>query len=208
MWMAVDASGLLRGAWTLNGAELDVRTFTLDTRDEARIAAMIADPQLLPWSPSLPDREKRTGPPLPPIPPASHLLLQRTAFLETRDDANTGDLHHRLSDPGWMNVNRATTDANGAIWATDHRLWRCDPRTGRVTRLIPASPDLRIEALKVVCLYRDRSGVMWIGTNGFGVLLYDPRGERFHKQRLHSMRMMAPLRDGRMFAFTWSVFCS
>lgn len=28
---------------------VDVRTFTLDTRDEARIAAMIADPQLLPW---------------------------------------------------------------------------------------------------------------------------------------------------------------
>lgn len=64
-----------------------------------------------------------------------------------------------LSNPGWMNVNRATTDAHGAIWAADHRLWRCDLRTGRVTRLIPASPDLTFEALKVV--YRHCSGVLW-----------------------------------------------
>ncbi|MBL0044880.1 MAG: hypothetical protein IPP33_10965, partial [Flavobacteriales bacterium] len=108
-----------------------------------------------------------------------------------------------LSAPGWLYINRVTTDVHGALWATDDRLFRCDPRTGRVTRLLPAAAELRIEALNVMCLYRDRNGVMWMGTNGFGVLRYDPRAERFHKQRSPSMRMMAPLRDGRMFAFTW-----
>ncbi len=181
-----------------------MRTFTLDTRDEARIAAMIADPQLLSWSPIVAgqgeedwaafvtdtDRHLTYG--------FSHNVL------ESRDDANAIISTIRLSIAGWMSVIRATTDANGALWATDHRLWRCDPRTGRVSRLIPASAELRTEALLPICLYRDRSGVMWMGTNGYGVLLYDPRGERFHKQRLHSMRMMVPLHDGRMFAFTWS----
>ena len=204
--MAVDASGLLRGAWKLNGAELDVRTFTLDTRDEARIAAMIADPQLLPWGRIVTGQGPEDWAAFITDTTRHFTYSFSEAFLETRDDANTVISTIALSDPGWMNVNRATTDAHGAIWAADHRLWRCDLRTGRVTRLIPASPDLRIEALKVVYLYRDRSGVLWIGTNGFGVLLYDPRGEPFHTQRLHSMRMMAPLRDGRMFAFTWSAF--
>jgi signal transduction histidine kinase/ligand-binding sensor domain-containing protein/CheY-like chemotaxis protein len=204
--MAVDASGLLRGAWKLNGAELDVRTFTLDTRDEARIAAMIADPQLLPWGRIVTGQGPGDWAAFITDTTRHFTYSFSAAVLETRDDANTVISTTALSDPGWMNVNRATTDAHGAIWAADHRLWRCDLRTGRVTRLIPASPDLRIEALKVVYLYRDRSGVLWVGTNGFGVLLYDPRGEPFHTQRLHSMRMMAPLRDGRMFAFTWSAF--
>ncbi|MBK8228062.1 MAG: response regulator [Flavobacteriales bacterium] len=203
-WIALDEAGLLRGAWTLNGEDLNVRTFTVDTRDEARIAAMIADPQLLPWSPLVAGQGEEDWAVF-----ASDTTRHRTysfsnAVLELRDDAKAIISTTRLSTADWMSVIRATPDAHGALWATDHRLWRCDPRTGRVTRLIPTSAELRIEALKPICLYRDRSGVMWIGTNGFGVLRYDPRAERFHKQRLHSMRMMVPLRDGRMFAFTWS----
>ncbi|MBK6754097.1 MAG: response regulator [Flavobacteriales bacterium] len=203
-WIAVDEAGLLRGAWTLNGEDLNVRTFTLDTRDEARIAAMSKDPQLLSWSPLIAGQGEEDWAVF-----ATDTTRHRTygfsnEVLESRDDANAIISTVRLSNAGWMSVIRATTDANGSLWATDHRLWRCDPRTGRVSRLMPTAPELRIEALKPICLYRDRSGVMWMGTNGFGVLLYDPRAERFHKQRLHSMRMMAPLRDGRMIAFTWS----
>ncbi len=203
-WMAVDRSGLLRGAWTLNGEDLNVRTFTLDTRDEARIAAMIADPQLLPWSPIIVGQREEDWAAYA-TDTIRHLTygFSNTA-LESRDDANGIISTIRLSTAGWLSAFHATGDAHGALWATDHRLWRCDPRTGRVSRLIPASAELRIEALKPICLYRDRGGVMWMGTNGFGVLHYDPRGDRFHKQRSHSMRMMAPLNDGRMFAFTWS----
>ena len=203
-WMAVDGSGLLRGAWTLNGEHLNVRTFTLDTRDAARIAAMIADPQLLPWSPIVAGQGEENWAVCTTDTTRHRAYCFGEAVLEERDDANKLVSTTALSAAKWMNVICATTDAQGAPWASDHRLWRCDPRTGRVSRLIPASAELRTEALKPICLYRDRSGVMWVGTNGFGVLLYDPRAERFHKQRLHSMRLMAPLHDGRMFAFTWS----
>ena len=203
-WMAVDGTGLLRGGWKLTGADLDMRTFTLDTRDEVRIAAMIGDPQLLRWSPIVAGQAEEDWAAFATDTDRHSTYCLGGAVLEVHDDANNVISTTALSAADWMNVFLATTDANGALWATDHRVWRCDPRTGRVSRVLPAAPELRIEALKVIAMYRDRSGVMWMGTNGFGVLLYDPRRERFNKQRAPSMRMMAPLRDGRMMAFTWS----
>ncbi len=197
-WMAVDGSGVLLGTMSLTGTELVVRTFTLDTRDEARIAAKITDPQLLPSSPVVAGQGEEDLAAFATDTDRPLTYCLGTALLEAHNYVNDAP------DPaGWMNVIRPTTDANGALWATDHRLWRYDPRTRRVTRLMATSPDLMIDALLVICLYRDRSGVMWMGTNGYGVLLYDPRGEPFHKHRLPSMRMMAPLRDGRVFAYTW-----
>jgi signal transduction histidine kinase/DNA-binding response OmpR family regulator/streptogramin lyase len=32
-------------------------------------------------------------------------------------------------------------------------------------------------------LFRDRSGVMWVGTNGFGINIHDPKADRFHTVR-------------------------
>jgi signal transduction histidine kinase/CheY-like chemotaxis protein/ligand-binding sensor domain-containing protein len=203
-WMTVDGSGLLRGAWSLNGGDRNVRTFTLDTHDEARIAGMIADPQLLPWRPIIAGQREEDWAAYVTDTTRHRTYNFSGALLEVYDEVNKVRSTTALTAGGWMNVIRATTDAHGALWATDHRLWRSDPRTGRVSRLIPSATELRNEALKVVCLYRDRSGVLWMGTNGFGVMLNDPQGERFHKQRSPSMRMMAPLADGRVFAFTWS----
>jgi signal transduction histidine kinase/ligand-binding sensor domain-containing protein/ActR/RegA family two-component response regulator len=202
-WMAVDGSGQLRGAWNLTRPEPNVRAFTLDTRDETSIAALIADPQLLSRISILAGQGEEDWA-LFTTDTTRHLTHELgRALLETYDHVSDTRSAKALSAPGWLNLHSVTTDAHGALWATDHRLFRCDPRTGRVTRLMPAAPELRLEALNVTCLYRDRSGVMWMGTNGFGVQRYDPREERFHKQRSPSMRMMAPLRDGRMFAFTW-----
>ena len=203
-WLDVDRSGLLRGAWTLNGEDLNVRTFILNTRDEARIIAMIADPQLLRWSPIIAGQREEDWAAY-----ATDTTRHRTykfshTALESRDGANAIISTIRLTSAGWLSAFHATADSHGALWAMDHRLWHCDPRTGRVSRLMPTSAELRIEALKPISLCRDRSGVMWMGTNGFGVLQYDPRGDRFHMQRLHSIRMMAPLHDGSIFAFTWS----
>ena len=150
-WMAMDEAGLLRGAWTLNGEDLNVRTFTLDTRDEARIAAMITDPQMLPWSPLVAGQGEEDW-----AVSATDTTRHRTysfskAVLESRDDANAIISTVRLSTAGWISALRATPDANGALWAADHRMWYCDPRSGRVSRLMPTAPELRIEALKPIC---------------------------------------------------------
>ncbi len=202
-WMVVDGAGVLLGTWSLTDTDLEVRTFIVDTRDEARIAAMITDPQLLLSSPIVAGQgeEELAAFVTDTDRPLTYCLGR--ALLGAHDYENYVSAAKTPHPGGWMNVIRPTSDGRGALWATDHRLWRYDPRTRRVTRLMSASPDVMIEALLVVCLYRDRSGVMWMGTNGFGVLLYDPRGEPFHTHRLPSMRMMAPLRDGRMFAYTW-----
>jgi hypothetical protein len=202
-WMAMDGSGQLRGPRNLTCPEPNVCALTVDTRDEARIAAMIADPQLLSRI-SVPAGQGEDDYAQFTTDTTRHLTHELgKAMLVTYDHVSDIRSAKALSARGWSYITRITTDVHGALWATDHRLFRCDPRTGRVTRLLPAAAELRIEALNVTCLYRDRNGVMWMGTNGFGVLRYDPRAERFHKQRSPSLRMMAPLRDGRMFAFTW-----
>ncbi|MBK7945643.1 MAG: hypothetical protein IPJ85_10190 [Flavobacteriales bacterium] len=173
-WMSVDRSGLLRGTWTLTRTELDVSAFTLDTRDEARIKAMIADPQLLPSSPIAAGQGAEDLAAFAADTDRPLNFCLGIALLGARVPANKTTT--TLQPVGWMNVVRPTTDAHGALWASDHRLFRYDPRTRRTTRLLPASSDLRLEPLLVVCLFRDRTGVLWMGTNGYGVLLYDPRG--------------------------------
>ncbi|HRH70818.1 MAG TPA: ATP-binding protein [Flavobacteriales bacterium] len=202
-WMTVDGSGLLRGTWTVTNDLRNVRTCTLDTRDEALIEAMILDLRPLPWSPFVAGQEQEDWAAF-----ASDSTRQLTysvteAKLEVRDQKNGTHSTISLSTAGWKGGFRATHDAHGALLVTDHRLWRCDPLTGKVTRLVPASTELRMEAAAVISMYRDRSGVLWMGTNGYGVWLYDSHGEPFHKQRLPSLRMMAALRDGRVLAYTW-----
>ncbi|MBL0044879.1 MAG: hypothetical protein IPP33_10960 [Flavobacteriales bacterium] len=68
-WLAMDGSGQLRGPRNLTCPEPNVCALTVDTRDEARIATMIADRNCCRGSPFLPGREKMTGPSSPPIPP-------------------------------------------------------------------------------------------------------------------------------------------
>lgn len=91
---------------------------------------MIADPQLLPWGRIVTGQGPEDWAAFITDTTRHFTYCFSEAFWETRDDANTVISTIALSDPGWMNVNRATTDAHGAIWAADHRLWRCDLRTG------------------------------------------------------------------------------
>lgn len=73
-------------------------------------------------------------------------------------------------------------------WTIDHRqrIWLTD--SNRISLLLPSGvqvasilePDI-MQALRTsTVLYTDRTGVVWIGTGGYGILKYDPEKESFH----------------------------
>jgi hypothetical protein len=45
---------------------------------------------------------------------------------------------------------------------------------------------------------QDQSGMIWIGTRGYGVLKFNPRSEKFHKTDDESIGWMSPASDDRV----------
>lgn len=94
---------------------------------------------------------------------------------------------------------RGMVDKDGRLWIIKTNcLWRFEPRTGRWSELRPLDQHGSNEPMEVKCLFQDRSGVIWIGTIGYGLYIYDPRSERFHTQGTGSSFWMASLTDGRV----------
>ncbi|MBK9174812.1 MAG: response regulator [Flavobacteriales bacterium] len=114
----------------------------------------------------------------------------------------TRSAHSLFSDPGLvvaMATPEPAIDGIGRIWMPGLvGCWRFDPQAGRLSRVTARDPNLVevVENAKVG--YRDRSGLIWIGTSGYGILIYDPRVERFHTHPETSLGWMAPVNDGQL----------
>src|SRR5690606_37335729 len=97
----------------------------------------------------------------------------------------------------------AAVDVTGALWISSvDKLWRMSPDGARTSRVLPVSHDHNRLVAAAASIYRDRGGVLWIGTNGYGLLRYDPHVERFHPTYCGSVRWMAPCPDGSVLAWT------
>ncbi|MFQ5651430.1 MAG: two-component regulator propeller domain-containing protein [bacterium] len=89
--------------------------------------------------------------------------------------------HFRTYRRGWGNVVDIAEDENGHLWlATPDELMIFDPlrqhyQSVRSQKMNPRA----LNSNHLTRLFRDRSGVFWIGTNGYGLNLYDPRADRF-----------------------------
>ncbi|GIV61496.1 MAG: hypothetical protein KatS3mg044_0362 [Rhodothermaceae bacterium] len=86
---------------------------------------------------------------------------------------------------GWGEALQLLQDRDGLLWiATHSELMRFDPAAERFSyhRHDPARP-CGINSNQPTALYQDRAGVIWIGTNGYGLNLYDPKEERFRTFR-------------------------
>jgi signal transduction histidine kinase/ligand-binding sensor domain-containing protein/DNA-binding response OmpR family regulator len=82
---------------------------------------------------------------------------------------------------GWGEATELVEDRAGHMWiATASELMRLDPSTGtwRYFRHDPLDPQ-GINSNLPIALYRDRSDILWIGTNGYGLNLHDPKANRF-----------------------------
>jgi signal transduction histidine kinase/ligand-binding sensor domain-containing protein/DNA-binding response OmpR family regulator len=105
------------------------------------------------------------------------------------DSARTSIRHYyhryRTYRYGWGLAVSLAEDRSGAVWvSTRSELMRLDPSTGVFTyfrhdpqNLESMNSDLPTE------VYRDRSDVIWVGTNGYGINTYDPKASRFQTFR-------------------------
>ncbi|HEX6053932.1 MAG TPA: two-component regulator propeller domain-containing protein, partial [Gemmatimonadaceae bacterium] len=101
------------------------------------------------------------------------------------DSARTRIDHHynryRTYRYGWGVAVSLVEDRSGLLWvSTRSELMRLDPSTGAFTyfRYDPRNPE-GISSDLPTGVYRDRSDVIWIGTNGFGLNIHDPKANRF-----------------------------
>lgn len=100
--------------------------------------------------------------------------------------------HHRYRSfrYGWGEAIQLLQDRTGLLWISTHaELMRLDPRTGafQYLRHDPLDPS-SISGNVPTALYQDRSDVIWVGTNGYGIDIHDPKGDRFRTFRRPEVR--------------------
>jgi signal transduction histidine kinase/CheY-like chemotaxis protein/ligand-binding sensor domain-containing protein len=76
----------------------------------------------------------------------------------------------------------SSVDAEGNVWiSTNHEFLFYENSSGAIKQIVPLNVDNNewsSEGIKSV--RSDNGGIVWIGTNGFGILKYNPRVEKFH----------------------------
>ena len=105
------------------------------------------------------------------------------------DSARTS-IHHyyhryRTFRYGWGLAVSLMEDRSGKLWvSTRSELMRLDPSTGVFDyfRHDPQDSESMSSDLPTR-VYRDRSDVIWIGSNGYGIDTYDPKASRFQTFR-------------------------
>jgi signal transduction histidine kinase/ligand-binding sensor domain-containing protein/DNA-binding response OmpR family regulator len=122
------------------------------------------------------------------------LWMGSTPGISVLDADRNGIRHHyhryRTFRYGWGEAIQMLQDRAGRFWISTHsELMRFDPRTGVFEYLRPDPLDLLgINSTLPTALYQDRSDVIWVGTNGYGINVHDPKGERFRTFRRTATR--------------------
>ncbi|CAN5761782.1 two-component regulator propeller domain-containing protein [soil metagenome] len=117
------------------------------------------------------------------------LWMGSTPGISVLDAGRTGIRHHyhqyRTFRYGWGEAIDMLRDRTGRFWISTHsELMRFDPGTGDFQYLRPDPLNVTgINTTLPTALYQDRSEVIWVGTNGFGINVHDPKGERFRTFR-------------------------
>ena len=90
-------------------------------------------------------------------------------------------------------------DDSQKIWMSE-RDWleQFDVRQRKWYRILPRDHNLDILLDNTSVAYKDQSGIIWVGTKGYGVLKFNPQSEKFHKTDDESIGWMSPTADGRV----------
>jgi signal transduction histidine kinase/CheY-like chemotaxis protein/ligand-binding sensor domain-containing protein len=73
-------------------------------------------------------------------------------------------------------------DAEGNVWiSTNHEFLFYENSSGNIKQIVPVNVDnSEWSSNGIKSVRSDNGGIVWIGTNGFGILKYNPRVEKFH----------------------------
>lgn len=94
-------------------------------------------------------------------------------------------------------------DRTGKLWLVENNwLEIYDPTEKSEIRVLAENSNLTQMLDNVNCTYIDRSGLIWIGTKGYGLLKYNPRSEVFHKTGGQSITWMESTSDGQILYAT------
>jgi ligand-binding sensor domain-containing protein/AraC-like DNA-binding protein len=114
------------------------------------------------------------------------LWMGSTPGISVLDAGRTRIRHHyhryRTFRYGWGETIQMLQDRTGRLWiSTRSELMRFDPRTGAFEYLCHDPRDLTGNV--PTALYQDRAEVVWVGSNGYGIDIHDPKMERFRTFR-------------------------
>ncbi|MEX2529020.1 MAG: two-component regulator propeller domain-containing protein [Gemmatimonadota bacterium] len=114
-----------------------------------------------------------------------HIWMGLASGLSVLNSDRSRITHHRhryaTERFGWGQVTAMLEDLEGVLWlATPSELMRFDPTTEgfeylRHDRLVPDGVNSNLPT----ALLQDRSEVIWVGTNGYGLNVHDPKANRF-----------------------------
>jgi signal transduction histidine kinase/ligand-binding sensor domain-containing protein/CheY-like chemotaxis protein/AraC-like DNA-binding protein len=116
-----------------------------------------------------------------------HLWVGSEAEISVVDTARRriARFRPRPDGTGWSRADAFAGDPQGRVWIAAYpELMRFDPRTETLDELAhdPLDPE-SVSGPTSRVLFRDRSDVLWVGTNGYGIDVHDTKAERFHTFR-------------------------
>ncbi|HEY0977653.1 MAG TPA: two-component regulator propeller domain-containing protein, partial [Flavobacteriales bacterium] len=104
-------------------------------------------------------------------------------------------VHARPMEP--LANERLTLDKAGMLWLpTANGLFRYDPKQRRMTVIRAADTHHALAMADLLVCFFEKSGTMWLGTSGYGLLRYDPRIERFNTWNDRSIRSLTATSNG------------
>lgn len=88
--------------------------------------------------------------------------------------------------------NQPFLDETGTIWMCDFDwLLQFDTKSRQMQHVIAYDHNQDNMMDNVNYVYKDKSGIIWLGTKGFGILKYNPRSEKFHHTDNESILSMS-----------------
>lgn len=89
--------------------------------------------------------------------------------------------HYEVHRYGWGRIVQIIEDFTGKLWlATPGELMRFDPNFGSYDYFLNDEDNPKsVSFSSISSLFTDNTGIVWVGTAGMGISLYDSKAERF-----------------------------
>lgn len=117
---------------------------------------------------------------------------------QNKDSGRMEILSSALYHKGFY-VSPPVRDASGKFWLCElDWLLLFDPATRQMSRVMPFDPNVNKFLNNVNYIYKDRSGILWIGTKGYGIVKHNSSTEKFNRTDNSTILFMSGTADGKI----------